>query len=416
MGFETFDLARVYQAAEGIKAARREGETDVLRQRYMQNADLRAQAGEDRAQAAAGREASQYNDEQRMKNTQSLVRAAQSIYDAQDPVTQAQAVVPELIQLGMVPPDRLQKMMQADPNELKASAKHIVDSFAPFIPKQLPQSTPGKVQSDVRAGLLTADQGAAALAPKPTKAPTSYDEYVRAQKDPEFAAFLKSRKGKGLSVTLPDGTTVEMGGESGSVGPQELTKPTVNNLQETIINSSNRLDRLNQLLTTYKPEYLQAKGLLKAGSSELKDFLGMDVNPEDKKFLSGYGEFKASASQEFSATLKELSGTAASESEVARVIKGVPSDQDKSPTVFEAKAKATTKFITRAIMRSNWALKNGIGINSVDELSKRMPLEGIDGVYESRANQIWQEMGGKPEARKQAIQRANQEFGIARAQ
>lgn len=220
--------------------------------------------------------------------------------------------------------------------------------------------------------------------------------------------------GQGFNVTLPDGTSVSMGEQGSQVGPGELAKPTVNNLQETIVNSSNRLDRLNLLLSSYRPEYLQARGLIKAGTTELKDFLGMNIPEADKQFLRGYSEFKASASQEFSATLKELSGTAASEGEVARVMKGVPSDQDKSPEVFEAKARATTKFITRAIMRSNWALKNGIGVQSVEQLAKAMPLEGIDAVYEQRANEIWQELGGTPETKAEAIRRANQEFGVAR--
>jgi len=220
--------------------------------------------------------------------------------------------------------------------------------------------------------------------------------------------------GQGFNVTLPDGTTVSMGEQGSQVGPGELAKPTVNSLQETIVNSSNRLDRLNLLLNSYKPEYLQARGLIKAGTTELKDFLGMDIPEADKQFLRGYSEFKASASQEFSSTLKELSGTAASEGEVARVMKGVPSDQDKSPEVFEAKALATTKFIKRAIMRANWALKNGIGVRSVEQLAKAMPLEGIDAVAEKRANEIWQELGGTPETKAEAIRRANQEFGVAR--
>lgn len=230
----------------------------------------------------------------------------------------------------------------------------------------------------------------------------------------QMAVGMTPAGGQGFNVTLPDGTTVSMGEQGSQVGPGELAKPTVNNLQETIVNSSNRLDRLNLLLNSYRPEYLQARGLIKAGTTELKDFLGMNIPEADKQFLRGYSEFKASASQEFSATLKELSGTAASEGEVARVMKGVPSDQDKSPQVFEAKARATTKFITRAIMRSNWALKNGIGVQSVEQLAKAMPLEGIDAVYEKRANEIWQELGGTPETKAEAIRRANQEFGVAR--
>lgn len=284
------------------------------------------------------------------------------------------------------------------------------------------QIDPATISTPEQLTAVSQQLGAAGAIGGPQRQPTPL-QLVRAI-DPKTgkAVYMTEQQalgmtpagGQGFNVTLPDGTTVSMGEQGSQVGPGELAKPTINNLQETIVNSSNRLDRLNLLLNSYKPEYLQARGLLKAGTTELKDFLGMDIPESDKQFLRGYSEFKASASQEFSSTLKELSGTAASEGEVARVMKGVPTDQDKSPEVFEAKARATTKFITRAIMRSNWALKNGIGVRSVEQLSKAMPLEGIDAVYEKRANEIWQELGGTPETKAEAILRANQEFGIAR--
>jgi hypothetical protein len=59
-------------------------------------------------------------------------------------------------------------------------------------------------------------------------------------------------------------------------------------------------------------------------------------------------------------------------------------------------------------------LKNGIGVQSVEQLSKTMPLAGIDQVYAERANAIWQEMGATPETKAQAVQQANAEFGLAR--
>jgi hypothetical protein len=399
--FAPFDLGRVIQTAEAIKGMRRQGTIDKLQEQYLgQRIDAGKQDMERQQRADAvvlGKEKAQTID----------VKASQ-ILQAPNPKNYVEQYEPDLVK-------------NASANGVDwatlddEGVKQLVTQMQNRARQELGQ---GPVTTQKVGDFQTLQQDGKVIASqapqKAANAPQSYEEYVRAQQDPEFAAFLKSRKGKGLSVTLPDGTVVEMGGEGGKVGPGELSKPTVNNLQETIVNSSARLDRLNQMLTAYKPEYLQAKGLVKAGSSELKDFLGMDVSPEDKKFLAGYGEFKASASQEFSATLKELSGSAATEAEVQRVMKGVPSDKDKSPTVFEAKARATTKFITRAIMRSNWALKNGIGVQSVDQLSKQMPLEGIDAVYESRANQIWQEMGGTPETKAEAIKRANQEFGLAK--
>lgn len=221
-------------------------------------------------------------------------------------------------------------------------------------------------------------------------------------------------RGKGMSMTLPDGTVIEMGGDGSKVGPGDLSKPTINNLQESIITSTNRLDRLNATLSTYRPEFLQARGIANANVTKVKDFLGMSVSPEQRRYLDEYTQFQSAAATDLAATLKEMSGAAVTPQEYARTEKTLPSGTELSPAEFEAKSKVAVKTISRAIMRANWALKNGIGVQSVEQLAKAMPLEGIDAVYEKRANQIWQELGGTPEAKAEAIRRANQEFGLAR--
>lgn len=221
------------------------------------------------------------------------------------------------------------------------------------------------------------------------------------------------RPSNALAVTLPDGTTIS-DGPPGSVGPNELTKPTVNKLQESIVSAQDRLDRLNATLSTYKPEFLQAKGLIKGKTGEVLEFLGGNLDPETKKFLSEYSEFRANAANDFNQTLRELSGAAVTPGEFERAQKGAPSAEDRSPTQFEAKARATSKTISRAILRANYALKNGIGTKSVEELSKLIPLEAVDAIYEARVNEIFDELGGTDDKRREAIQRANQEFGLAR--
>lgn len=223
------------------------------------------------------------------------------------------------------------------------------------------------------------------------------------------------RPSNALAVTLPDGTVIS-DGPPGVVGPNELTKPTVNKLQDTIVNAQGRLDRINATLSTYKPEFLQAKGLLKAKGGELLDFLGGELDPETKKYLSEYSEFQATASADFNQTLNEISGQAVTDGEARRAKQAAPGPDDRSPTVFESKARATVKTIRRAIMRSNYALKNGIGVKvkSIDELAKLIPLEAVDAIFEARVNELYEELGGTDEARASAIQRANQEFGLAR--
>lgn len=221
------------------------------------------------------------------------------------------------------------------------------------------------------------------------------------------------RPSNALAVTLPDGTTIS-DGPPGAVGANELTKPTVNKLQESILGAQDRLDRLNSTLATYKPEFLQARGLLKAKTGELAEFLGGELDPDSRKFLSEYSEFKAAAANDFNQTLRELSGAAVTDGEAKRALAAAPSPEDRSPTQFEAKARATTKTIKRAILRANYALKNGIGTKSVEELSKIIPLEAVDAIYEARVNDIFEQLGGTDDKRAEAIQRANQEFGLAR--
>jgi hypothetical protein len=221
------------------------------------------------------------------------------------------------------------------------------------------------------------------------------------------------RPSNALAVTLPDGTVIS-DGPPGAIGPNELTRATTNKLQESIIQAQDRLDRVNQTLSTYKPEFLQAKGLLKAKTGEIAEFFGGELDPESKRYLAEYSEFRATAANDFNQTLRDLSGAAVTDGEAKRALQAAPSPDDRSPSQFEAKAKATTKTIRRAILRANYALKNGIGTKSVDELSKLIPLDAVDAIYEARANQIFEELGGTEDKRQEAIQRANQEFGVAR--
>lgn len=376
------------------------------------------EAAEGREQAREAREQELFDESARMRNTQVLYRAFSQIESSDDPEAMANTLSksPEISEIfGRMGKDPTEGFRGKSADEIRAAAKEGRMQLEPFLPKEKAsaESKEGKIMMDVKKGFLTKEQGDAALKGKSTT-PNSYDEFVLAQKDPDFAKFLKERRGKGLSMTLPDGTVIEMGGPASGVGPDELSKPTINNLQETILNSTNRLDRLNQTLKTYNPEFLRAKGLLTAASTKVKDFVGIDVTKEQREFLAQYSEFQANAAQDFNQTLKELSGVAVNAHELERAMQAAPSGKDISPIEFEAKARATTKFVTRAIMRANWALKNGIGVKSVDQLAKVMPLEGIDAEYEKRANEIWQELGGKPENKAEAIKKANEEFGLAR--
>lgn len=218
----------------------------------------------------------------------------------------------------------------------------------------------------------------------------------------------------GFNMQMPDGTVISMGGSGGGVAAADLSGPTKNRLQESIVQATDELDRLNSIGEGFDPKFLQIPGRLKGAALKLKDIAGIkDLTPDESQYLTKFSTFKADAAKNLSTILNRLSGAAISPAEGERLKKGIPNDED-SPTQFIAKYRAAVKDSTRAIMRANWALKNGIGVQSVEQLSRTMPLGGIDKVYETRANEIWQELGGKPETKAQAIQQANGEFGIAR--
>lgn len=252
--------------------------------------------------------------------------------------------------------------------------------------------------------------------------PTSLREAQAAGVDVKNPAAVRSwfdsRKGRGISMTMPDGTQLNIGGEAGEIGPGELTAPSKSRLQEAIIGASDDLDRLNSVGDGFDPKFLTVQGRAMGASLRVKDLAGGllgEMTPREQDYLNRYSSFRADASRNLTMTLKRLSGAAITPSEGERVGKGLPTDED-SPTQFQAKYKSAVKDLTRGIMRANWALKNGIGVKSVEDLSRSMPLSSIDAVYEQRANELWRQMGGTPETRARALQQANQEFGLARGE
>jgi hypothetical protein len=241
-----------------------------------------------------------------------------------------------------------------------------------------------------------------------------YNPQTRKWEDRETAARWQPDKA-GLSVTLPDGTVIAQGSPP-AIGAGDLTTPVKTKLQESIVGATDELDRLNSIGEQFNPEFLQLPGKAKAIGLKIKDLAGGalgDLSSDQQKYLTEYSTFVADAAKNLSSILNRLSGAAISPAEAERLKKGIPNDQD-SPTQFAAKYKAAVKDVTRATMRANWALTQGIGVKSTDNLSKMMPLSAIDQVYETRANEIWQSLGGTPETKAQAVKQANQEFGLAR--
>jgi hypothetical protein len=408
-------LAKPVSAFFEGRAIQRAEQEGSLRMRALENAEQRAQETHDIDKRAAEIKFDQISGER------TLARAKQVMDLPKDQRKQfVTETYPDFIK--EFEKHRGESWADIDDDEIEEMGSNLIRKvsgdlgLSPSQPE--PLSKEGKVATDVKRGILTPEQGVDALT-KDTKDPADVQSYNFAKSQGyggTFMDFKKELRGKGLSMTLPDGTVISMGGEGGGVDASELKSPVVTKLQESIVTATDEMDRLNSIGRGFDPQFLQVPGRLKGTALKVKDLAGGmlgDMTPQETEYLEKFSTFKAEGSKNLSAILNRLSGAAISPAEGERLKKGIPNDED-SPTEFVAKYKAAVKDTSRAIMRANWALKNGIGVKSVDQLSKVMPLGSIDQVYEDRANELWQELGGTKEAKAEAVKRANQEFGLAR--
>lgn len=407
--FGTFDLGSVLTQAEQIKGLRKRNALADLEQSWMQrqqdvmgnpNASPEEFARAGRADIGNalvnsqrfGMERQEFESKQKLDQLNWTAAGLAEV--AQNPAA-AERWAPEFQRAGILRPDFDWRSLR--PEQLRALAQEQLQGMqAALAAFRGPQET-GPLES------VVGPDGQPVLVPR--QSAVGQRPYYKP------AAGMRVRSDGQGGFTFEQGEGITGGGD---IGPADLTAPIRTKLQETIVNSSNRLDRLNQTLSTYNPEFLRAKGLASALTIKGKDFLGLSISPDQRRYLDEYSQFQSTAATDLSLFLNELSGAAISPQEYQRLASAAPSGKEHSPTEFEGKSKATVKGVTRAIMRANWALSNGIGVRSVEQLAKVMPLESIDRVYEQRANAIWQELGGTPETRQQAIQQANREFGLAR--
>jgi hypothetical protein len=90
--FAPFDLGRVLQVSESIKALRRDGENDKLRQAYV--GEQIASAQQTRAQ-----QAQTFDTESQQRMARSTYLAAQAVANSPDPVAAARQLAPEMISM-----------------------------------------------------------------------------------------------------------------------------------------------------------------------------------------------------------------------------------------------------------------------------------------------------------------------------
>lgn len=243
-----------------------------------------------------------------------------------------------------------------------------------------------------------------------------------------------AQRGQTISIDK-DGNISITEGPLGAGGG--LTKPTVNKVQEKLLNSSESLARLNEIEAQsfspdgqLKKEFLTFPGKLKGFMSNMKDLANVDLAPEEQKFLGDLTQFRVASFNNLNKTLNELSGAAVTEHETKRLTQELPNPgtgpfSGDGPTVFASKLKQSLKTQKMAIARLNYVQKNGFEVKKnkegkvtgmFDDNGNQIQIddmpEKIDATGEKILAQIKKDNPGIPEkqARSLALQRVKQIF------
>lgn len=399
---EYVDLGKIMATAEAIKGARRQSAFDTLREQAQRQSIQQNQAQFDEAQAQNAR--------------QILYRAVSQVESSQDPIatTHALAQDPKLAgifsQFGVDLNSRLSQM--SDPEEVRKGAAQLRTRLQPFI-------TPEK-GGELQLETIVGNDGQPVLVPRQLAVgqqpfqkdsqPSSYEEFIRAQKNPAFAQFLRERRNQGLSVTLPDGTEISSGGQ-----PFALPKTTQSKLGDDYTASISGLQRLQTIVGSFDPQFLTYGGKFKGVWSGIKakapEVFG-SLAPEDQQYLQRYTSWSADTLDNLNRYIKEITGAAMSESEAARIQASVPNPDD-DPVSFQTKLQSTMKRLSLVAARSAYLLSNPA--QSIGDIS----LDRMQAIITDRANALYtgylQNGLNDQEARQKALQEARNQFGIGNA-
>jgi hypothetical protein len=213
-------------------------------------------------------------------------------------------------------------------------------------------------------------------ADKPTSGMQEYELAKREGFKGSYLDFVQAKKGQGFSVTTPDGTVVQMGGPAGG---GSLAKPTLNNLEETIVNAQAGLDRLRQVGRDFDPSFLKLQNQLGANVAKWKDKIGA-ASPEDREKIKEYETFRSGVLNNLNLYIKEITGAAMSQQEAVRIIAAMPS-MDDGPTQFRSKYDRVVEGLSRALARAYYTRQNGLSMDAV-------PIEQMDKIIDDYGGKI----------------------------
>lgn len=270
------------------------------------------------------------------------------------------------------------------------------DQGQPAIQQPAPQARP---MSDTQSGIVTTDPNLIRVQATPAQ-PQSATPAAPPQSAKTLRDIIKSRPlAEQQAFAMMYGTDPKKAMEMLQGWTEtKLDKATLHDVNKEHLAVTNALSGLMETQRQYKPEFLQAGPQLQNAwlSWKAKFTGGKGLTPEERGGLQDYAAFRSSAWGNLNKYLKDMSGTAVTESEMQRILRNQPNpgtglmDGD-DPVSFKAKMDAVIKSSRMAAARYNYLRENGFK-GDVNAMSQQVPLEQMPQIIDQEGAKILQRM------------------------
>lgn len=194
-------------------------------------------------------------------------------------------------------------------------------------------------------------------------------------------------------------------------------KPAQNKVDEGLLDTGMRLQKLTAIEQQFKPEFMQYGTKIGAAWSSLKDKANMPLDPGEQELLTKFSQFRRNAIDSLNEYIKSITGAAMTDTEAQRILRGLPNpgtgifDGD-SPTEFKAKMDDAIKQLRVAEARFVYIKRNGLTVGDVplDRMPRLMNERGAELEKAVRAQNA---QLSDVDVRKLVKRNLAQEFGLA---
>jgi len=178
-------------------------------------------------------------------------------------------------------------------------------------------------------------------------------------------------------VKPPSGMSITTDPETGAITFSQgigagMEKTTKKGLEQDVLNLMQRVAQLDSIAQTFDPSFLQIPTQLEMAGYQFGEKMNLaEIPPDVADKMLAYSNFRARTQEIFSGVLKELSGAAVTQFELANARTFMP-DKSDSPTMFQAKLRGFRATSNAALYRAQNLLSGADKIT--DNLAKKYPL------------------------------------------